>query len=88
MFHMRQALSKITSTGAMTYGFIQAIEQGHGNTYGSMLNSMRSTIRNASNTMSSGPVTSLFTMLLTGGILGGGLRQVFLHASLLQLVGI
>ncbi|XP_008802515.1 metacaspase-1-like [Phoenix dactylifera] len=69
------ALSRITSTGAMTYCFIQAIEKGNENTYGSMLNSMRSTIRNTSNTMSGGPVTSLLTMLLTGGSLGGGLRQ-------------
>ncbi|XP_059637440.1 metacaspase-1-like [Cornus florida] len=38
------ALSKITSTGAMTFSFIQAIEHGQGATYGSILNSMRSTI--------------------------------------------
>nr|XP_010941010.2 LOW QUALITY PROTEIN: metacaspase-1 [Elaeis guineensis] len=69
------ALSRITSTGAMTYCFIKAIEQEQGHTYGSMLNSMRSTIRNTSNATSGGPVTSLLTMLLTGGSLGGGLRQ-------------
>ncbi|CAI0547964.1 unnamed protein product, partial [Linum tenue] len=39
------ALSKVTSTGAMTYSFIQALERGHGTTYGDMLNSMRTTIR-------------------------------------------
>ncbi|KAJ4728936.1 Metacaspase-1-like [Melia azedarach] len=70
------ALSKITSTGAMTYAFIQAIERGHGTTYGSMLNSMRSTIRNTDgNEIGGGIVTSLIGMLLTGGSLGGGLRQ-------------
>ncbi|KAF4354858.1 hypothetical protein G4B88_030924 [Cannabis sativa] len=74
------ALSKITSTGAMTYCFIQAIERGQGSTYGSILNSMRSTIRN---TGSGGGgiggggdvVTTLIGMLLTGGSAGGGLRQ-------------
>ncbi|XP_042509804.1 metacaspase-1-like isoform X2 [Macadamia integrifolia] len=69
------ALSKITSTGAMTYCFIQAIERGQGITYGSMLNSMRSAIRNTGNDLGGGPVTSLLTMLLTGGSLSGGLRQ-------------
>jgi hypothetical protein len=75
-----QALSKITSTGAMTYCFIQAIERGHASTYGSMLNSMRSVLRStgSSNDLGGGVVTSLLTMLLTGGsTLSGGLRQVF-----------
>ncbi|XP_068316127.1 metacaspase-1-like [Pyrus communis] len=68
------ALSKITSTGAMTYAFIQAIERGHGDTYGNMLNAMRSTIRNTDNDVGGGIVTSLISMLLKGGSLGG-LRQ-------------
>ncbi|KAJ8755228.1 hypothetical protein K2173_019026 [Erythroxylum novogranatense] len=67
------ALSKVTSTGAMTYSFIQAIERGHGTTYGNMLNAMRSTIRNTTNELDGGIVTSLLTMLLTGG--SGGARQ-------------
>lgn len=70
-----QALSKITSTGAMTYSFIQAIEGGHGTTYGNMLNAMRSTIRNTDSGVGGGVVTTLITMLLTGQA-GGGLRQV------------
>jgi hypothetical protein len=71
-----QVLSRITSTGAMTYSFIQAIERGHGATYGAMLNAMRSTIRNTNDNLGGGGiVTSLLTMLLTGGS-GGGLRQV------------
>ncbi|KAF6135481.1 hypothetical protein GIB67_015334 [Kingdonia uniflora] len=70
------ALSKITSTGAMTYCFIQAFERGHGATYGSILNSMRTTIRNTGNDLGGGPVTSLLTMLLAGGSVGGGLKQV------------
>ncbi|WOK95351.1 metacaspase-1 [Canna indica] len=70
------ALSGITSTGAMTYCFIQAIERGQGMTYGSILNSMRSTIRNTGDSMSSGgPATALITMLLTGGSMPGTLRQ-------------
>ncbi|XP_065859091.1 metacaspase-1-like [Euphorbia lathyris] len=70
------ALSKITSTGAMTFCFIQAIERGHGTTYGSILNSMRNTIRSTGNDLDGGVVTSLVTMLLTGGSgMSGGLRQ-------------
>ncbi|XP_065872002.1 metacaspase-1-like [Euphorbia lathyris] len=68
------ALSKVTSTGAMTYSFIQAIERGHGATYGKMLNAMRSTIRNTDHGLDGGIVTSLLSMLLTGGSLGG-IRQ-------------
>lgn len=60
----------------MTFTFIQAIERGHAATYGSILNSMRSSIRNAGEEMSGGVVTSLITMLLTGGSLSGGMRQV------------
>ncbi|GAB2270877.1 Metacaspase-1 [Dionaea muscipula] len=71
------ALSKITSTGAMTYCFIQAIERGQASTYGSILNSMRAAIRATGNDngLGGGVVTSLLTMLITGGSLGGGLRQ-------------
>ncbi|KAB1204105.1 Metacaspase-1 [Morella rubra] len=69
------ALSRVTSTGAMTYSFIQAIERGQGTTYGAMLNSMRSIIRSTDgDLMGGGMVTSLLTMLLTGGS-GVGLRQ-------------
>lgn len=87
---VQQALSKITSTGAMTFCFIQAIERGHGTTYGSILNAMRTAIRDAAG--SSGPdlgggvVTSLLTMLLTGGSVGvGGLRQVLLSSKQLSI---
>ncbi|KAH0466363.1 hypothetical protein IEQ34_006466 [Dendrobium chrysotoxum] len=69
------ALSKVTSTGAMTYCFIQAIERGHGSTYGTILNSMRSTIRSTGDSVGGGPLTSLLSMLITGGSLSGGLRQ-------------
>lgn len=62
----------------MTYSFIQAIERGHGGTYGSILNAMRSTIQTADSDLGGGGgiVTSLLTMLLTGGSLGIGMRQV------------
>ncbi|KAK2360347.1 metacaspase-1 [Trifolium repens] len=73
------ALSKITSTGAMTFCFIQAVERcGPGATYGTILTSMRSAIKNAGSGGSGGGdvVTSLISMLLTGGSLSaGGLRQ-------------
>ncbi|KAG0459069.1 hypothetical protein HPP92_022197 [Vanilla planifolia] len=69
------ALSKVTSTGAMTFCFIQAIERGQGATYGSILNSMRSAIRNTGNSIGGDPLTSLLGMLITGGSLGAGLRQ-------------
>ncbi|XP_023890858.2 metacaspase-1 [Quercus suber] len=72
------ALSKTTSTGAMTYCFIQAIESGHATTYGSVLNSMRTAIRCTGRNdlgVGGGAVTSLLNMLLIGGSVGGGLRQ-------------
>lgn len=70
----------------MTYCFIQAIEHGNGATYGSILTSMRATIRSTSNEMSGGPVTSLITMLLAGSSLGGGFRQVFALITLKHAV--
>lgn len=69
------ALSKVTSTGAMTFCFIQAIERGNASTYGSILNSMRTTIKSTGDSLGGGPITSLLSMLVTGGSLGGGLRQ-------------
>ena len=68
-------ISKITSTGAMTFCFIQAIEHGHGATHGSILNAIRSV---GGGDLGGAVVTSLVTMLLTGGSvgLGGRLRQV------------
>ncbi|PNX58678.1 metacaspase-1-like protein, partial [Trifolium pratense] len=73
------ALSKITSTGAMTFCFIQAVERcAPGAAYGTILTSMRSAIKNAGSGGSGGGdvVTSLISMLLTGGSLSaGGLRQ-------------
>lgn len=88
ILYWEQALSKITSTGAMTFCFIQAIERGQAGTYGSILNSMRSTIRSTGSGSGlgggvtsllgggGGAVTSLLGMLLTGGSDTGGLRQV------------
>lgn len=64
----------------MTFCFIQAIERGHGANYGSILTAMRTAIKNAGKGGSGGGdvVTSLVSMLLTGGSLSGvgGLRQV------------
>ncbi|KAK6926245.1 hypothetical protein RJ641_007964, partial [Dillenia turbinata] len=66
------ALLKITSTVAMTYCFIQAIEHGQVATYGSMLNLMRSTIHNDLGSGGGCVVTSLMTLLVTGVSLTGG----------------
>lgn len=66
----------------MTFCFIQAIERGHGATYGSILTAMRTSIRNVGGggggTGGGDVVTSLLSMLLTGGSLSGvgGLGQV------------
>ncbi|KAF7149431.1 hypothetical protein RHSIM_Rhsim03G0155700 [Rhododendron simsii] len=69
------ALSKVTSTGAMTFSFIQAIERGQATTYGNILTYIRSNLRNTDTDIGGGVVTSLLTMLLTGGSLGFGMRQ-------------
>ncbi|TQD96234.1 hypothetical protein C1H46_018143 [Malus baccata] len=42
-------LSTTTPTGVMTFSFIQAIEHGHGTTYGSIVRAIRSTILNTKN---------------------------------------
>lgn len=73
----------------MTFCFIQAIERGQGSTYGSILNSMRSTIRNTNSGgggLGNDVVTSLIGMLSTGGSVSGGLRQVFAHLAHLHLM--
>nr|DAD18289.1 TPA_asm: hypothetical protein HUJ06_019752 [Nelumbo nucifera] len=67
-------LSKTTYTGAMTYGFIQAIECGHRNTYGSILNSIRSTIDDMGKDGGGGRITFL-SNFLTGSSLNGRVRQ-------------
>nr|XP_016495228.1 PREDICTED: metacaspase-1-like [Nicotiana tabacum] len=64
----------------MTFCFIQAIERGHGTTYGSILTAMRNAIRQAGSSggdFGGGAVTSLISMLLTGGSagMGGGFSQ-------------
>lgn len=63
----------------MTFCFIQAVERGHAQTYGSLLNAMRGAIRstNVNSGMGSGPITSLLEMLVMGGSLSGGLTQVW-----------
>ncbi|CAH9069633.1 unnamed protein product [Cuscuta europaea] len=64
--HQTSADTDVTSTGAMTFSFIQAIEHAQGTTtYGSILKDMRTSIRSASSFM-----TTLMSMLTTGGING------------------
>ena len=60
----------------MTYSFILAIERGHATTYGSLLNAMRSTIRDKTNELSGGVITSLISMFLTGRTFSGEVTQV------------
>eukprot|EP01018_Ginkgo_biloba_P032472 Gb_28528 [translate_table: standard] len=61
-----KALAKVTSTGAMTFNFIKAIEKGEGNTYGSLLNAIRNGCHEARTKVGENP-GSLTDMLLTGG---------------------
>lgn len=75
-----QALSKITSTGAMTYCFIEAIEHGNASTYGSLLSSMRNAIRNAPRGFSGSGGGSVLDMLSGGGQNGSrGFTQVLMY---------
>ncbi|KAJ4824258.1 hypothetical protein Tsubulata_031286 [Turnera subulata] len=74
-------LFQVTTTGAMTYALIQAIERGHATTYGNMLNAMRSTIRNTGSDLTGGIVTSLLTMLVTGGSLNRMTQEPQLTAN-------
>ncbi|XP_031277571.1 metacaspase-1-like isoform X2 [Pistacia vera] len=71
------ALSKITSTGAMTFCFIQAIERGDAATYGTILNSMRHAIRTVGTKTNNtyGDPSTLMNMLVAGGSVNGGLTQ-------------
>ncbi|XP_049405917.1 metacaspase-1-like [Solanum stenotomum] len=70
------SLAKVMSTGAMPFSFIQAIERGQGTTYGSILNAIRSSIRNSDSDLGSKIASSLLTMLTTGRSSSGfGMRQ-------------
>ncbi|KAJ3692639.1 hypothetical protein LUZ60_011734 [Juncus effusus] len=69
------ALSRGTQTGAMTFCFIQAIEQGQASTYGTILNSMRSTIRNTRPVDGVGRVTTVLAVLLNGRSVLRGFKQ-------------
>ncbi|KAJ7565763.1 hypothetical protein O6H91_02G073900 [Diphasiastrum complanatum] len=61
-------LSNVTSTGAMTFCFIQAIEYGDGNTYASLLQNIRQNIHQKG--FKKGkcvPISALMQMLLASG---------------------
>lgn len=60
-----KALSKITSTGAMTFSFIKALEKGEGKTYGTLLSYMRDSVRAAR--QKPAKPTVLTNMLFEGG---------------------
>ncbi|XP_030459182.1 metacaspase-1-like [Syzygium oleosum] len=63
------ALSGSTATGAMTYSFIQAMQNGNELTYGHLLNAMRHTIREASTGVRlKGPIASLVNKVLGAGL--------------------
>lgn len=72
----------------MTFCFIQAIEHNPVTTYGGVLTAMRTAIRDAGGSGSSVPdigggmVTSLLSMLVSGGSLtAGGFSQVLFSSS-------
>jgi metacaspase-1 len=58
-----QAFSGSTSTGAMTYSFIKAVESAPGTTYGRLLTAMRATIRD--NGGIPGPIGTFFRRAIT-----------------------
>ncbi|XP_068639063.1 metacaspase-1-like [Aristolochia californica] len=63
------AFSVNTTTGAMTYCFIQAVESEPGVSYGRLLNVMRSAIREAQTSLrTSGPIASLLRKMLRTGL--------------------
>jgi hypothetical protein len=56
-----QAFSGSTSTGAMTYSFIKAVESEPGTTYGRLLTAMRATIRDNGGELGiPGPIGTFF----------------------------
>jgi hypothetical protein len=60
------AFAGSTSTGAMTYSFIKAVESDPGTTYGRLLNAMRATIRdNGGDSGIPGPIGSFFRRVIT-----------------------
>jgi len=61
-----QAFSGSTSTGAMTYSFIKAVESEPGTTYGRLLTAMRATIRdNGGEFGIPGPIGTFFRRVIT-----------------------
>nr|CAB3500616.1 unnamed protein product [Digitaria exilis] len=61
-----QAFSGSTSTGAMTYSFIKAVESEPGTTYGRLLTAMRATIRdNGGESGIPGPIGTFFRRVIT-----------------------
>lgn len=68
----------------MTFCFIEAIEHGNASTYGSLLRSMCSAIRNSTRSVGGGRVTSVYDMLNYSGARGGGMngsRGIFSQVS-------
>ncbi|KAK3002143.1 hypothetical protein RJ639_022324, partial [Escallonia herrerae] len=62
-------LSGNTATGAMTYSFIQAVQNEPGLTYGGLLNAMRYTIRDAKTGIHlNGPIASLVRKVFHRGL--------------------
>jgi hypothetical protein len=60
-----QAFTSKVATGALTYSFIQAVQNEPGLTYGRLLNSMRYAIREAKTGIRlKGPIASLVNRLL------------------------
>jgi hypothetical protein len=76
-----QAFAGNASTGALTYSFINAVQNEPGLTYGRLLNSMRNAIREAkSGIRLRGPIASLVNK-----VLGTDLSQVFLFTIFINV---
>lgn len=71
-----QELADDVITGAMTYSFFKSIEIGYGSTYGCLLNSMRTVIKDIDNPKSAGHLPRLF----------GKLKQRLLRSKYKQVI--
>lgn len=81
MIPLLQAFAGSTSTGAMTYSFIQALEFEPGTTYGRLLSAMRAAIRDANTGIGGGPIASLLRK-----VFGLDLTQVCFSNEMLSSV--
>lgn len=81
-----QAFARDTTTGAMTFSFIQAVESEPGTTYGRLLTAMRAAIRETgSSCQFSGPIASLIRRAIPFGSTQVNLIPIRCFSSSLSL---